>query len=388
MGLVGGGVRRRRRRIDGTDESVEPDASERPRRRDDADTAADGGTAACRRPPRELRPADLLELPGEPPGRAGSQHHPGPALGLGLRLDRQRQLRIGDPHPRAGRPRHRPALLGHARPAEPPRGRDGARVLPGAPGDGTRSFSDFTQMSEGFGADPVLARGYGADFNDTAYPVDPGPRPALHAGQTASWFFGETLEPETVTVVLVTPAGPGTLVRFGSLRADGPTDWGAALPVPAGARRVTGPHPAGQAIGLSVQVVAGSIPDQRAVITVAGQPYELAGSLSSALTARVRGNWAGSPGLCGLHACASRPSPSSPRPTPVAASRRGPSRARRSPSRSGGRTDARPSVIRSVAWDSGWTATVSVNGGKAGGHHGRTTSTWSSRCTSRPATTS
>ena len=38
-----------------------------------------------------------------------------------------------------------------------------------------RSFDDFTQISESFGADPVLARGYGADFNDTAYPVRPGP---------------------------------------------------------------------------------------------------------------------------------------------------------------------------------------------------------------------
>ena len=59
-----------------------------------------------------------------------------------------------------------------------------------------RSLGDFTQISEGFGADPVLARGYGADFNETTYPFDPGPRPALSAGQTASWFYGETLRPE------------------------------------------------------------------------------------------------------------------------------------------------------------------------------------------------
>ena len=60
-----------------------------------------------------------------------------------------------------------------------------------------RSFDDFTQIPENFGSDPVLARGFGANFNDTAYPFDPGPRPALQAGETASWFYGETLEPES-----------------------------------------------------------------------------------------------------------------------------------------------------------------------------------------------
>ena len=44
------------------------------------------------------------------------------------------------------------------------------------------SFDDFTQIPEDFGSDPVLARGFGADYNDTAYPFDPGPRPALGAG--------------------------------------------------------------------------------------------------------------------------------------------------------------------------------------------------------------
>ena len=39
-----------------------------------------------------------------------------------------------------------------------------------------RSIDDIRQMSERFGADPVLPRGYGADFNDTAYPFYPGPQ--------------------------------------------------------------------------------------------------------------------------------------------------------------------------------------------------------------------
>ena len=91
-----------------------------------------------------------------------------------------------------------------------------------------RSVGDVRQMSEGFGADPVLPRGYGADFNDTAYPFYPGPRSALHAGQTASWFFGESLEPDGSDArSSATPAGPGTLIRFGTLSADGSTHWGA-----------------------------------------------------------------------------------------------------------------------------------------------------------------
>ena len=77
-----------------------------------------------------------------------------------------------------------------------------------------RSFDDFTQISEGFGADPVLPRGYGANFNDTAYPFDPGPRPALDTGQTASWFYGETLEPDTATLVLDAPGQPGHARSF------------------------------------------------------------------------------------------------------------------------------------------------------------------------------
>ncbi len=57
-----------------------------------------------------------------------------------------------------------------------------------------RSLDDIAQIPEGFGADPVLPRGYGADFNETAYPFYPGPRSPLRAGQTASWFYGETLQ--------------------------------------------------------------------------------------------------------------------------------------------------------------------------------------------------
>ena len=104
---------------------------------------------------------------------------------------------------------------------------------------------------------------------------------------------------------------------------------------PRAPRTVTGPHPGGPAIGLSVQV-RGRLASrsQRAVITVAGQPYELAGSLSSAL---VPGPWQ----LAGFsqgYAVFTLRKP----PEPIVAStgtgrpaaRRRSSRARRSPSRS------------------------------------------------------
>ncbi len=227
-----------------------------------------------------------------------------------------------------------------------------------------RSLGDFTQISEGFGADPVLARGYGADFNETTYPFDPGPRPALSAGQTASWFYGETLRPESVTVVLDHPANSGTLVRFGALRADGTTRWGVALPVPAGSRTLTGPHPAGAAIGLSVQVVAGSLPQQRAVVTVAGHPYELAGSLSSAL---VPGPWQ----LAGFsqgYAVFTLRKPAEPVTASTLSGRRLPVQTMSTTTKSEQvrvQAPAPSTVIRSVAWDSGWTATVSANGGSA-----------------------
>jgi hypothetical protein len=227
-----------------------------------------------------------------------------------------------------------------------------------------QSFEDFTQTSENFGTDPVLARGFGANFNDTAYPFDPGPRPALETGQTASWFYGETLEPESVTLVLQHPAGPGTSVRFGALLADGSTRWGAPVPVPVGASTVTGQHPAGAAIGLSAQVVAGTLPPQRAVISVAGHPYELSGSLSSAL---VPGPWQ----LAGLSQGYAVFTLRKPAESVVATTGNGgrlPVQIVSSTTKSEDIRLHAPSastLTRSVAWDSGWTATVSVDGGQA-----------------------
>jgi len=226
------------------------------------------------------------------------------------------------------------------------------------------SFDDFTQIPENFGTDPVLPRGYGANFNETAYPFDPGPRPALGAGQTASWFYGESLEPQAATLVLAHPASPGTTVRFGARAANGSTRWGEAVPVPTGASTVTGHHPAGAAIGLSVQVLTGRLPSQRAVIAVAGHPYELAGSLSSAL---VPGPWQVA-GFSQGYAVFILRKPAEPIVASTANGRRLPVRIVSSTTKSEDirlKAPAPSTVIRSVAWDSGWSATVSVNGGRA-----------------------
>jgi hypothetical protein len=100
------------------------------------------------------------------------------------------------------------------------------------------------------------------------------------------------------------------------------------------------------------------------VISVAGHPYELAGSLSSAL---VPGPWQ----LAGFsqgYAVFTLRKP----PEPIAASTdnggRLPVQVLASTTKSEDirvRAPAASTVIRSVAWDSGWSATVSVNGGQA-----------------------
>ena len=226
------------------------------------------------------------------------------------------------------------------------------------------SFDDFAQTSENIGTDSVLPRGYGSDYNDTAYPFYPAPPPVLHSGHTDSWFYGESLEPDTVTLVLEHPASPGTRIRFGTLLAGGATRWGAAVTVPAGASSVTSSHPAGHAIGLSVQVLSGSLPSQRAVISVGGHPYEVAGSLSSAL---VPGPWQ----LAGFsqgYAVFTLRKPPEPITAVTANGRRLAVQVISSTTKSEEirvQAPASSTLIRSVAWDAGWRATVSVNGGNA-----------------------
>ncbi|HEX4163735.1 MAG TPA: hypothetical protein VHZ05_14645 [Acidimicrobiales bacterium] len=223
------------------------------------------------------------------------------------------------------------------------------------------SLSSVQQVSEAYGADPVLVQGYGANFNDTAYPFYPGPRPPLHSGDTRSWFFGESLESRSASLLFAKPTGSSALVRFGVLRADGSTSWASTVSLASGATQVAAHLPGGKAIGLSVQVV-GSLPADQAVISVAGQSYELAGSLSSTV---VPGPWhqAGTAQGYVVYTFAKPPTPitastQNGRPLPVTVL----SNTTKSEQVSVD-APAPSSVIRSVAWDSGWQANISVDGG-------------------------
>jgi hypothetical protein len=129
----------------------------------------------------------------------------------------------------------------------------------------------------------------------------------------------------------------------------------------AGAARVGADLPRGQGIGLSVQVV-GSLPAHQAVIAVGGQSYELAGSLSSTI---VPGPWheAGTSEGYVVYTSANPPKPitaSTQNGRPLAV------KVLSSTTKSEQISLDAPgpsSVIRSVAWDSGWQANISVNGG-------------------------
>ncbi len=224
------------------------------------------------------------------------------------------------------------------------------------------SIGSITQVKENFGTDPVLSRGYGADYNDTAYPFYPGDRPGLAAGRSESWFFGEPLTPSAGTVLLSAPAAAGTSVRFGVLAADGSTQWGRSTALPTGATRATVALPSGSWVGLSLQVLGGTIPSHRVIVTAEGAPYELGGSLSSALRP---GPWRVA-GFSQGYAVFTSVKPSRPISVVTTGGRTLPVQVLSSTTKSEDirvRAPAAAVVVRSVAWDAGWKATVSVNGG-------------------------
>jgi hypothetical protein len=224
-----------------------------------------------------------------------------------------------------------------------------------------RSVGAIHPIAQGFAPDAAMPRGFGYTINLLPYPSFPGPRPSLQQGQRASWFFGETLRTGSATVLLTRPAAAASLVRFGLLGTDGATHWSVPVAVAPGAVSVHSPLPRGDAVGLTVQVF-GSLPPQRAVIDVAGQPFELAGSLSSVI---VPGPWrqVGTAQSYTVFGFTKPPVPimavtagGKPVPVEVLASSTKSEQVRV-------RAPGPASVIRSVAWDSGWTGSVSVNGG-------------------------
>ncbi len=224
-------------------------------------------------------------------------------------------------------------------------------------------IDDEVQLTESFGTDPVLVRGYGADFNDTAYPFYPGARPALQAGQVASWYFGESVAPTRVTLLLARPVPTDTAVRVGLLEPDGSTRWGQPVPVPAGSAAVTTPVRGGAGVGLTV-ATDGPLPAQRVVITAAGHLYELDGALSSAI---VPGAWSVA-GFAQGYAVFTLRRPPQPLTAVTVRGRRLPVQVLSSTTKSEEvrvQTSEPATLVRSVAWDSGWTASVSVDSGPA-----------------------
>jgi hypothetical protein len=214
------------------------------------------------------------------------------------------------------------------------------------------------------GQDPVLPDGSSPGYNDGSYTFYPPPRGPLHPGQVGTWFYGESLTATRASLVFSAGATPATL-RFGSIGARGAVRWGPVVTTKPGARRIDGTPGAGPAYGLAVQVVSGRVPSHQALVTVDQQPYELDGSLSAAVQPGV---WHQQGSIEGNALFVRNQGP-----TPIYAVTGGGEAAppvtvlSSNPNIEQVRVDA-PSaltVVRQVAWDDGWTASVSVHGGPA-----------------------
>jgi hypothetical protein len=221
------------------------------------------------------------------------------------------------------------------------------------------------QLPEGGGRDAVLPLGNGADYHDVYYPFYPSPRAALGSGASSAWFLGEAIDPEAASLLFVTPAAAAAVIRFGKVTASGATSWGPDVAVAPGLLQVTGTLPAGPATGIVAQVVSGAVPAHQATITVDGRTFEVDGSLSSAIQPD---SWRQVGVADGLTLFVRRRAP-----MPIFAltdNKASPLHVTVLSSTTKYETIkvhvASPStIVRDVAWDPGWRATVSVNGGPA-----------------------
>ena len=225
------------------------------------------------------------------------------------------------------------------------------------------TLSGVRQVTEAPGTDPVLPMGIHADVVEGAYPTYPAPRPAVAAGKSSQWLFGESLRVARAMVLLASPAA-GAQIRFGQVGADGAVRWGPRVSVAAGARSVAGRLPPGQSVGLAVQVLSGRLPAQQATIEVGPRVYELDGPLSDVVRP---GPWR-SLGSVDNYALFGRTGP--PRPVYVVshAGRASPQVDVVSESANAEtvrvRTASSAVLVRDVAWDDGWHASVTVNRGR------------------------
>jgi hypothetical protein len=210
------------------------------------------------------------------------------------------------------------------------------------------------------GEDDVLPMGSRAN-TDTAYPPYPAPRSTLGAGQPSTWFFGRSLDPLRAGLLLA-PGATGSRIQFGKVGADGAIRWGPTVTVAAGATSVGGKLSRGSAVGLALRVDSGRLPAHQADITVGAGLYELDGALSDAVRP---GPWrqAGSADHFILFV---RTRPATPlhvvahghpaAPLEVLSNRANEETIRV-------RTSRPVVVVRDVAWDRGWRASVTTGAG-------------------------
>ena len=165
------------------------------------------------------------------------------------------------------------------------------------------------------------------------------------------------------TVLLASPA-TGAQIRFGQVRADGAVRWGKAVAVAAGARSAGGRLPPGQSVGLAVQVLSGRLPAQQATIDVGPRVYEVDGPLSDVVRP---GPWR-SLGSVDNFALFGRTAPPHPVYVVGRAGRPPPQVAVVSESANAEtvrvRTASSAVLVRDVAWDAGWHASVTVDRGR------------------------
>ncbi len=230
--------------------------------------------------------------------------------------------------------------------------------LTGAPS----ALGEVTQASEHKGQDAVLPLGDRADFTDSGYSFYPGPRGELLTGGSSRWFFGESLVASRATLLLASGATTAR-IRFGTVTTSGQTMWGPPVAVAPGARSVGSRLPGASAVSLVVQVISGRLPPHQADVVVGKRTYELDGALSSAVRP---GPWR----QLGVvdrytlfvrtHAPASVYALASGHDAPPVVDV-----LTQSDNAASVRVRSRGPVVvvRDVAWDGGWRASVSSNGG-------------------------
>jgi Bacterial membrane protein YfhO len=225
-----------------------------------------------------------------------------------------------------------------------------------------RSLAEVKQESEPAGDDPVLPLGNRANFTDSSYAFYPPPRPAIAAGRSSKWFFGKSLSASRATLLLAPGATPAQ-IRFGIVSSGGRTTWGQRVTVVRGATSVGSMLPQASAVGLTMQVISGHLPAYQSDVLVGQVTYELDGALSRAVQP---GPWRqqGSVDEYTLYVRTKAPTPvyaigpaTEPAPPVEVLAQGDNSESIRV------RTHAPVVVVRDVAWDGGWQASSSSNGG-------------------------